>query len=110
MVWIFQSHTSHFAKKDRHGGKVYGKVWASRPDPDSIPDSIKGPWYKCSLFELNLKSRIKPAYMVGSSVTSERLVSALSDVVSDKRSLLTDQHIAERVFMSRLDDKYWPEN
>ncbi|GBM96586.1 hypothetical protein AVEN_111412-1 [Araneus ventricosus] len=34
-----------------------------RKATDSIPDSIKGPWYKCSLFELNLKSRIKPAYM-----------------------------------------------
>ncbi|GBM96583.1 hypothetical protein AVEN_111409-1 [Araneus ventricosus] len=29
----------------------------------STPDFINGPWYKCSLFELNLKSRIKPAYM-----------------------------------------------
>lgn len=46
--------------------------------------------------------------LVGSSVASERLVSSLNDVVSDERSRLTDQHITERVFMNRLDDKYWP--
>ncbi|GBM27930.1 hypothetical protein AVEN_215904-1, partial [Araneus ventricosus] len=46
----------------------------------------------------------------GSSVASERLVSALNDVGSDERCRLTDQLIAERVFMSRLDDKYWPTN
>ncbi|GBM64531.1 Rootletin [Araneus ventricosus] len=48
--------------------------------------------------------------LVGSSVVSERLVSTLNDVVSDERCRLTDQHIAERVFMTRLDDKYWPMN
>ncbi|GBM63298.1 hypothetical protein AVEN_86530-1 [Araneus ventricosus] len=30
----------------------------------------------------------------------------LNDVVYDERCRLADQHIAERVFMSRLDDKY----
>ncbi|GBO00130.1 hypothetical protein AVEN_260985-1 [Araneus ventricosus] len=43
---------------------------------------------------------------VGSSLASERLVSTLNDVVSDERCRFTDQHIAERVFMSSLDDKY----
>lgn len=46
--------------------------------------------------------------LVGSSVASERLVSSLNDIVSDERSRLTDQHITERVFMNRLDNKYWP--
>ncbi|GBM18849.1 hypothetical protein AVEN_203122-1 [Araneus ventricosus] len=48
--------------------------------------------------------------LVGSSVASERLVSTLNDGVSDERCRLTDQHIAEKVLMSRLDNKYWPMN
>lgn len=47
--------------------------------------------------------------IVGSSVASERLVSSLNDIVSDERSRLTDKHIIERVFMNRLDNKYWTE-
>ncbi|GBM01296.1 hypothetical protein AVEN_170347-1 [Araneus ventricosus] len=47
---------------------------------------------------------------VRSSLASERLVSTLNDVVSNERCRLTDQHNDERVFRSRLDDKYWPVN
>nr|XP_022910900.1 zinc finger BED domain-containing protein 4-like [Onthophagus taurus] len=46
--------------------------------------------------------------LVGSSVASERLVSTLNDIVSDERTRLTDQHIVERVFLNRLENKYWP--
>ncbi|KAG8172930.1 hypothetical protein JTE90_022837 [Oedothorax gibbosus] len=46
--------------------------------------------------------------VIGSSVASERLVSTLNDVLSDKRCRLTDQHITERVFMNRLEEQYWP--
>ncbi|GBM99510.1 hypothetical protein AVEN_1072-1 [Araneus ventricosus] len=59
--------------------------------------------------EMN-KQQKQRGIAVGSSVASERLVSTLNDVVSDERCQLTDQHIAGRVFMSRLDDKYWPMN
>lgn len=43
----------------------------------------------------------------GCSVASGRLVSSLNDV-SNERSRLMDQQIIERVFMNRLDDKYYP--
>ncbi|GBM70655.1 hypothetical protein AVEN_206873-1 [Araneus ventricosus] len=51
-----------------------------------------------------------PKEMVGISVGFERLVSTFNDVISNEKCRLTYQHIAERVFMSRLDDKYWPMN
>lgn len=38
--------------------------------------------------------------VVGSSVSSERLVSTVNAVVSDERSRLTNEHITERVFLS----------
>ncbi|GBL81128.1 hypothetical protein AVEN_83186-1 [Araneus ventricosus] len=55
----------------------------------------------------DLATRLPQKYLslVGSSVASERLVPALNDVGSDERCRLMDQLIAERVFMSRLDDK-----
>ncbi|GBN88286.1 hypothetical protein AVEN_74438-1 [Araneus ventricosus] len=43
--------------------------------------------------------------VVGSSASSERLVSALNDVVSDERCRLTGQHIAESLY-EQIDDKY----
>lgn len=46
--------------------------------------------------------------IVGSSVSSERLVSTVNAaVVSDERSRLTDEHITERVFLTRVHKKYW---
>ncbi|GBO22641.1 hypothetical protein AVEN_195330-1, partial [Araneus ventricosus] len=48
--------------------------------------------------------------LVGGSEASERLVSKLNDVGSDEGCRLTDQLIAERVFMSIFDDKYWSMN
>ncbi|GBM59494.1 hypothetical protein AVEN_240590-1 [Araneus ventricosus] len=54
----------------------------------------------------NHGSNQKYLYLVGSSVASERLVSVLNDAGSHEKRRLTDQLIAERVFMSRLDDKY----
>jgi len=38
----------------------------------------------------------------GSSVSSERLASAIKCVVCDSRSRMTDQHVTERVFLKSL--------
>ncbi|ALC44430.1 maker722 [Drosophila busckii] len=43
----------------------------------------------------------------GSSVSSERMASAIKCVVCDSRSRMTDRHVTQRVFLKSLAKQYW---
>lgn len=45
---------------------------------------------------------LKYCTIMGSSVTSERVVSAINNVVTDKRSRLTNRHIKQAVFLTHF--------
>lgn len=65
-------------------------------------------WHNCVTFtpvisDIALKYLIVPA----SSVSSERVASAVNIVTPDNRSRLTGEHIKQRVFLTTLPNKYW---
>lgn len=58
-------------------------------------------WQSCKTWTPVLTEiALKYSVMMGSSVASERVVSALNNVVTDKRSRLTSRHINEAVFLT----------
>jgi len=58
-------------------------------------------WQSCKTFSPVLTEiALKYCTMMGSSVASERIVSAINNVVTDKRSRLTSCHIDEAIFFA----------
>ncbi|CAG4993430.1 unnamed protein product [Parnassius apollo] len=65
-------------------------------------------WFDCRHFtpvlsDIAVKYLISPA----SSVSSERVASAVNLAVPNNRSLLTAKHINQRVFLISVTDRYW---
>ncbi|CAF4865172.1 unnamed protein product [Pieris macdunnoughi] len=65
-------------------------------------------WFDCRHFtpvlsDIALKYLISPA----SSVSSERVASAVNLAVPNNRSRLTAEHVNQRVFLMSVSDKYW---
>lgn len=48
---------------------------------------------------------LKYLTIIGSSVSSERLISSLNDIISNERSTLTDAQISQRVFLANMSEE-----
>lgn len=67
-------------------------------------------WQSCKTFSPALMEvALKYCIMMGSSVASERAVSALNNVVTDKRNRLTSRHIDQAVFLAYFTKKMFKE-
>ncbi|CAH1114887.1 unnamed protein product [Psylliodes chrysocephalus] len=78
------------------------KLYLQQSTMSRVQDPVQF-WHQSKTLMAALSSvALKYLAVVGSSVTSEKLVSALNAIVTDDRSRLTDAHITERVFMNRV--------
>lgn len=66
-------------------------------------------WFDCRHFTTPVLSEIALKYLIASasSVSSERVASAVNLTVPNNRSRLTAEHINQRVFLLSVSDKYW---
>lgn len=83
------------------------KQYLDQPLLERKADPIKF-WINCQHFTPVL-SEVALKYLIcqASSVSSERVVSAVNLTVPDNRSRLTGEHIKQRVLLMSISDEYW---
>ncbi|CAK1591562.1 unnamed protein product [Parnassius mnemosyne] len=83
------------------------KQYLDQPLLERKADSIKF-WTNCQHFTPVL-SEVALKYLIcqASSVSSERVASAVNITVPDNRSRLTGEHVKQRVLLMSISDEYW---